>query len=58
MQAIILAAGMGKGWAETLQGGEGYFKKLAGAEQVQLIADRNDATGKNVSAVVAAGAIL
>jgi valyl-tRNA synthetase len=47
-----------EGWAETLQGGEGYFKKLAGAEQVELIRDRNDATGKNVSAVVAAGELF
>ena len=46
------------GWADTLTGGEGYFRKLAGAEQVTLIADRNDATGKNVSAVVAAGELF
>ena len=34
----------GDGWEETLRGGEGYFKKLAGAEQVELIADRNQIT--------------
>lgn len=47
-----------EGWSKTLQGGEGYFKKLAGAEQVQLIADRSEVTGKNVSAVVAAGELF
>lgn len=46
------------GWTDTLKGGEGYFKKLAGAEQVELISDRSDATGKNVSAVVAAGELF
>jgi valyl-tRNA synthetase len=47
-----------EGWSETLRGGEGYFKKLAGAEQVELISDRGDATGKNVSAVVEAGELF
>ena len=47
-----------EGWADTLRGGEGYFRKLAGAEQVELISDRNEATGKNVSAVVAAGELF
>ena len=47
-----------EGWADTLRGGEGYFKKLAGAELVQLIANREEATGKNVSAVVAAGELF
>ena len=47
-----------EGWAETLLEGEGYFKKLAGAEQVQLISDRSEATGKNVSAVVTAGELF
>ena len=47
-----------EGWADTLQEGEGYFKKLAGAEQVQLIDNREEATGKNVSAVVAAGELF
>ena len=47
-----------EGWADTLRGGEGYFRKLAGAEQVELISDRSEATGKNVSAVVAAGELF
>ena len=47
-----------EGWAETLQGGEGYFRRLAGAEQVELVSDRNAVTGKNVSAVVAAGELF
>jgi valyl-tRNA synthetase len=46
------------GWAGTLREGEGYFKKLAGAEQVQLIENREEAIGKNVSAVVAAGELF
>ena len=46
------------GWAETLRGGEGYFRRLAGAEQVELVSDRNAVTGKNVSAVVTAGELF
>ena len=46
------------GWAGTLQGGEGYFRRLAGAEQVELVSDRNAVTGKNVSAVVTAGELF
>ncbi len=48
----------GDGWEETLRGGEGYFKKLAGAEQVELIADRNQITEKTVSAVTGAGELF
>ena len=44
-----------EGWSDTLRGGEGYFKKLAGAESVEIITDRNAVSGKNVSAVIAAG---
>ena len=47
-----------EGWAETLRGGEGYFRRLAGAEQVEFLADRNAATGKNVSAVVTSGELF
>ena len=47
-----------EGWAETLRGGEGYFRRLAGAEQVELVSDRNAVTGKNVSAVVTAGELF
>ena len=46
------------GWEETLRGGEGYFRRLAGAEQVEILNDRNAVTGKNVSAVVAAGELF
>jgi valyl-tRNA synthetase len=47
-----------EGWAETLRGGEGYFRRLAGADQVEILADRNAVTGKNVSAVVTAGELF
>ena len=47
-----------EGWEETLRGGEGYFRRLAGAEKIEILADRNAATGKNVSAVVAAGELF
>ena len=44
-----------EGWAETLQNGEGYFRRLAGAEQLEILGDRNAVTEKTVSAVVTAG---
>ena len=47
-----------EGWADTLRQGEGYFRKLAGAEQTTLITDRSEVTGKNVSAVVIAGELF
>ena len=47
-----------EGWSDTLRGGEGYFKKLAGAESVEIITDRNAVSGKNVSAVIAAGELF
>ena len=47
-----------EGWAETLRGGDGYFRRLAGAEQVEILTDRNAVTGKNVSAVVTAGELF
>ncbi len=46
------------GWAETLAGGEGYFCRLAGASQVNILTDRAQATGKNVSAVTEAGELF
>ncbi len=45
-------------WADTLLGGAGYFLRLAGASSVDVIADRSQATGKNVSAVTAAGELF
>ena len=47
----------GEGWEETLRGGEGYFRKLAGAEQVELISDPNQVSEKTVSAVTATGTL-
>lgn len=48
----------GEGWKDTLEEGEGYFRRLAGAEQVELVTEREQITGKNVSAVVAAGELF
>ena len=48
----------GEGWADTLKNGEGYFKRLAGASEVEQITDRTQATGKNVSAVTGAGELF
>jgi len=47
-----------EGWAEILRAGEGYFKRLAGAADVELIPDRAQVTGKNVSAVTVAGELF
>ena len=47
-----------EGWAETLRGGEGYFRRLAGAEQVEILTDRNEVTEKTVSAVITAGELF
>ncbi len=47
-----------EGWAETLQNGEGYFRRLAGAEQMEILGDRNAVTEKTVSAVVTAGELF
>ncbi len=44
----------GEGWTEALSSGVGYFKRLAGAESVELIADRNAVKEKTVSAVTTA----
>ena len=48
----------GDGWKETLEGGDGYFRRLAGASEVEILSDRNQVTGKTVSAVVAAGELF
>ena len=47
-----------EGWAETLQNGEGYFRRLAGVEQLEILTDRNAMTEKTVSAVVTAGELF
>ncbi len=46
------------GWAETLRGGDGYFRRLAGASETILLADRAEVTEKTVSAVTAAGELF
>ncbi len=48
----------GEGWGETLAGGDGYFRRLAGASETELLADRNQVTEKTVSAVTAAGELF
>ncbi len=48
----------GNGWLETLEGGNGYFRKLAGASEVEMLSDRNQVTEKTVSAVTAAGELF
>ena len=47
-----------EGWTETLRNGEGYFRRLAGAEQLEILEDRNAVTEKTVSAVVSAGELF
>jgi len=46
------------GWADTLAGGDGYFRRLAGAAETELLSDRNAVTEKTVSAVTAAGELF
>ena len=48
----------GDGWTDTLKAGEGYFRKLAGASEVEILSDRNQVTEKTVSAVTAAGELF
>ncbi|MBQ6061877.1 MAG: valine--tRNA ligase [Clostridia bacterium] len=48
----------GEGWGETLASGDGYFRRLAGASETELLADRNQVTEKTVSAVTAAGELF
>ena len=47
-----------EGWADTLRGGDGYFRRLAGASETELLADRNAVTEKTVSAVTTAGELF
>ena len=47
-----------EGWADTLLGGDGYFRRLAGASETELLKDRNEVTEKTVSAVTAAGELF
>ena len=47
-----------EGWADTLAGGDGYFRRLAGASETELLSDRNSVTEKTVSAVTAAGELF
>ena len=48
----------GEGWLETLKGGDGYFRKLAGASETDILTDRNQVTEKTVSAVATAGELF
>jgi valyl-tRNA synthetase len=48
----------GTGWKDTLAGGEGYFMRLAGAGEVEILNSREQVTGKNVSAVTIAGELF
>ena len=48
----------GEGWQAALENGEGYFRRLAGAEKVEMISDRNQVTEKTVSAVTAAAELF
>ncbi|MBQ8654652.1 MAG: class I tRNA ligase family protein, partial [Clostridia bacterium] len=48
----------GEGWADTLADADIYFRRLAGASESEVIADRGTITGKNVSAVTKAGELF
>ena len=48
----------GEGWEETLRGGDGYFRRLAGASEVEMLQNRDQVTEKTVSAVTAAGELF
>jgi valyl-tRNA synthetase len=48
----------GEGWNGTLLGGEGYFRKLAGAESLEIITDRGQVAEKTVSAVTTAAELF
>jgi len=47
-----------EGWKGTLENGEGYFRRLAGAASVEMIGDRNEISEKTVSAVTAAAELF
>ena len=46
------------GWAETLNGAEQYFQRLAGVSHSEILKDRAAVTEKTVSAVCAAGELF
>ena len=48
----------GEGWQAALENGEGYFKRLAGAEKVEIIGSRDQVTEKTVSAVTGAAELF
>ena len=47
-----------EGWCETLRGGDGYFRRLAGASETELLSSRDAVKEKTVSAVTAAGELF
>ena len=47
-----------EGWNDTLENGEGYFRRLAGASEVVMLKDRDQVAEKTVSAVTAAGELF
>ncbi len=47
-----------EGWSETLRGGDGYFRRLAGASETELLDTRDTVKEKTVSAVIAAGELF
>ncbi len=48
----------GEGWNEALAGADGYFRRLAGVSESEVIADRAAITEKTVGAVTAAGELF
>ncbi len=52
---MLLAA---DGWKDTLTGGDGYFRRLAGASETVMLNNRNEVKEKTVSAVTAAGELF
>ncbi len=47
-----------EGWAESLKGAELYFQRLAGVLSSEVLAGRDQISGKTVSAVCAAGELF
>jgi len=47
-----------EGWSETLRGGDGYFRRLAGASETELLDSRDTVKEKTVSAVITAGELF
>ena len=48
----------GEGWTDALKGADGYFRRLAGVSESEVIADRAAITEKTVGAVTAAGELF